>query len=49
MIVVGGGDVAMGAARTALRFGAKKVDVVSLDNYLQMPACNEEKEDAQSS
>ena len=46
VIVVGGGDVAMDSARTALRLGAEKVDVVSLERYLQMPANDEEKEEA---
>jgi NADH-quinone oxidoreductase subunit F len=47
VVVIGGGDVAMDAARTALRLGAEKVDLVSLESYLQMPANNEEKEEAQ--
>ena len=47
VIVIGGGDVAMDAARTALRLGAEKVDVVSLESYQQMPANQEEKEEAQ--
>ncbi|ONI39285.1 hypothetical protein AN639_06300 [Candidatus Epulonipiscium fishelsonii] len=46
VIVIGGGDVAMDAARTALRLGAQSVHVVSLELYLQMPANDEEKEDA---
>jgi NADH-quinone oxidoreductase subunit F len=46
VIVVGGGDVAMDAARTALRLGAEKVHVVSLESYLQMPANDEEKEES---
>jgi NADH-quinone oxidoreductase subunit F len=47
VVVIGGGDVAMDAARTALRLGAEKVDLVSLESYLQMPANDEEKEEAQ--
>lgn len=46
VIVIGGGDVAMDAARTSVRLGADKVTVVSLETYLQMPANDEEKEEA---
>ncbi len=46
VIVVGGGDVAMDAARTAIRLGAESVNVVSLETYLQMPANDEEKTEA---
>lgn len=46
VVVVGGGDVAMDAARTAIRLGANKVDVVSLETFLQMPANDEEKDEA---
>jgi len=46
VLVVGGGDVAMDALRTALRLGAK-ASVVSLESYEKMPASIEEKEEAQ--
>ncbi|GLI57813.1 hypothetical protein PM10SUCC1_33270 [Propionigenium maris DSM 9537] len=47
VLVVGGGDVAMDAARTALRMGAKKVMVATLEGSIaEMPATLEEKEEA---
>ncbi len=46
VLVVGGGDVAMDAARSALRLGAEDVKVVSLEGYTFMPASLEEKEGA---
>lgn len=46
VIVVGGGDVAMDAARTAVRLGAADVKVISLEGYEEMPASSEEKEGA---
>ena len=45
-LVVGGGDVAMDAARTAVRLGSKDVKVISLEDYQEMPASEEEKEGA---
>ncbi len=45
VLVVGGGDVAMDALRTALRLGAK-ASVVSLESYERMPASIEEREEA---
>ncbi len=46
VIVVGGGDVAMDAARTAIRLGASDVKVISLETYNEMPASLEEREGA---
>ncbi len=40
--VVGGGNVAMDAARTALRLGAEKVSIVYRRSRTEMPARNEE-------
>ena len=44
--VVGGGDVAMDASRTALRLGAEKVMVLYRRSEKEMPATPEEVEDA---
>ncbi len=38
VVVVGGGNVAVDAARTALRLDAKKVDLVCLESRQEMPA-----------
>jgi NADPH-dependent glutamate synthase beta subunit-like oxidoreductase/coenzyme F420-reducing hydrogenase delta subunit len=38
VIVIGGGDVALDAARTALRLGAGEVRVICLETHGQMPA-----------
>lgn len=38
VVVVGGGNVAMDVARTAIRAGAKKVDLVCLESRGEMPA-----------
>jgi len=38
VVVVGGGNVAIDVARTALRHGASTVQVVSLESYEHMPA-----------
>lgn len=47
VLVIGGGDVAMDAARTTLRMGAKNVMVATLEgNMAEMPASPEEKEEA---
>ena len=42
VVVVGGGNVAVDCARTALRFGASKVSMFSLETREEMPASNEE-------
>ena len=44
--VVGGGNVAMDAARTAVRLGAKEVSIVYRRSEVEMPARPEEIEDA---
>ena len=41
VVVIGGGDVAIDSAQTALRLGAKTVTVVSLENDDTMPASRE--------
>jgi NADPH-dependent glutamate synthase beta subunit-like oxidoreductase len=38
VLVVGGGNVALDVARTALRFGANRVEVLSLEKEDEMPA-----------
>jgi len=38
VIVIGGGNVAMDCARTAVRLGGKKVELVCLEGYDKMPA-----------
>ncbi|MDI3280535.1 MAG: FAD-dependent oxidoreductase [Bacillota bacterium] len=45
--VIGGGNVAMDAARTALRLGAEEVDVVYRRSRAEMPARREEIENAE--
>ncbi len=47
VVVVGGGNVAMDAARTALRLGAASVLAVSLESLEQMPAHAQEIEEAE--
>jgi heterodisulfide reductase subunit A-like polyferredoxin len=42
ILVLGGGNVAMDCARTAVRLGASKVDVVCLESMGRMPADEEE-------
>lgn len=42
IVVIGGGNVAIDVARTALRLGAIKVDLVSLEKRGEMPAYEEE-------
>ncbi len=42
VVVVGGGNVAVDAARTAIRFGASKVSMFSLEDRATMPASKEE-------
>lgn len=46
VIVVGGGNVAMDAARTALRLGADKVTIVYRRSMTELPARHEEVENA---
>ncbi len=45
-IVIGGGNVAIDVARTAVRSGASNVDMFCLENREEMPALNEEIEEA---
>ncbi|MDP4145160.1 MAG: FAD-dependent oxidoreductase [Bacillota bacterium] len=45
-IVIGGGNVAIDVARTAARIGASKVKMYCLESREQMPALNEEIEEA---
>ena len=47
VVVIGGGNVAMDAARTALRFGAVSVQTVSLESLQEMPAHPREVEEAE--
>ena len=42
VVVIGGGNVAVDVARTALRLGAKKVELVSLEQRNEMPAYKDE-------
>lgn len=42
VVVIGGGNVAIDVARTALRLGAKRVELVSLEKHDQMPAYEDE-------
>ena len=44
--IIGGGDVAIDAARTALRIGAEKVSILYRRTEAEMPARDEEIEDA---
>jgi heterodisulfide reductase subunit A-like polyferredoxin len=44
VVVIGGGNVAVDVARTALRLGAKTVEMVSLEGRHEMPAYPEEVE-----
>jgi formate dehydrogenase beta subunit len=46
VLVVGGGDVAMDAARTAVRLGAAEVNVICLETRAEMPAQSWEIEEA---
>jgi NADPH-dependent glutamate synthase beta subunit-like oxidoreductase len=48
VIVIGGGNVAIDVARTATRVGASKVDMFCLESRNEMPALEEEIEDALS-
>ncbi|MBI5828498.1 MAG: FAD-dependent oxidoreductase, partial [Chloroflexi bacterium] len=47
VLVLGGGNVAMDCARTALRLGAKQVDVACLESHETMPAHHEEVAEAE--
>ena len=47
VIIIGGGNVAIDVARTAVRTGAGKVDMFCLESREQMPALNEEIEEAE--
>ena len=42
VVVIGGGNVAVDVARTALRLGAKKVELISLEKNNEMPAYDDE-------
>ncbi len=46
VVIIGGGDVAIDAARTALRIGADKVSILYRRTEAEMPARDEEIEDA---
>lgn len=46
--IIGGGDVAMDSARTALRLGARRVVVLYRRTEDEMPASEEEREDART-
>jgi len=48
VIVIGGGNVAIDVARTAVRVGADKVELFCLETRAQMPALDEEIEEAMS-
>ena len=43
VIVIGGGNVAVDVARTALRLGAKSVEMVCLEQRQEMPALKKSK------
>ena len=47
-IVIGGGNVAIDVARTAVRIGASKIDMYCLESREEMPALEEEIEEALS-
>ena len=47
VVVIGGGDVAIDVARTALRLGADRVDLVCLESRGEMPAHGREVADAE--
>lgn len=48
VVVIGGGNVAIDVARTATRVGASKVDMFCLESRKEMPALDEEIEEAMS-
>ncbi len=43
VVVIGGGDVAMDAASSALRLGAERIDVACLEGYDEIPSSPEER------
>ncbi|MBU2609149.1 MAG: FAD-dependent oxidoreductase, partial [Chloroflexi bacterium] len=47
VLVIGGGNVAIDAARTARRIGAKEVQIICLESRETMPAYQEEVEEAE--
>ena len=47
VVVIGGGNVAMDVARTALRQGAEKVDLYCLESREEMPSAKEELAEAE--
>ncbi|MCK4409808.1 MAG: FAD-dependent oxidoreductase, partial [Candidatus Eisenbacteria sp.] len=47
VVVIGGGNVAVDAAMTALHLGAERVDMCSLESYDELPAFRSEVEIAQ--
>jgi len=47
VVVIGGGNVAIDAAMTALHLGAERVDMCSLESYDELPAFRSEVETAQ--
>lgn len=48
VVVIGGGNVAIDVARTAARVGAHKVDMFCLESMEEMPALDEEIDEARS-
>ncbi|MBQ1452119.1 MAG: FAD-dependent oxidoreductase [Clostridia bacterium] len=48
VVVIGGGNVAVDVARTAVRFGAKKVVMYSLEQRGEMPAADDELAEAEA-
>lgn len=46
VVVIGGGNAAVDAARSACRMGAKKVELICLEQWDDMPAHEEERRDA---
>lgn len=44
-VVIGGGNVSLDAARSALRLGASRVDIVCLEKRDEMPTVEDEKEE----
>lgn len=48
VVVIGGGNVAIDVARTASRVGASKVEMFCLESLIEMPALEEEIEEAVS-
>jgi heterodisulfide reductase subunit A-like polyferredoxin len=48
VVVIGGGNVAIDVARTALRHGAQSVQVISLESHAEMPAHPQEVQEAEA-